>query len=483
MESNLDMFKTYDIRIEENLLTNDDHLRLLKAEATYFRETFPKVNKIVLTRDARTRHAFFLEEAVAYFSNLGYRVIYDPEPLSTCRFYFMASKRTDLLGIMYSASHNPANHIGQKIFAPSLKPISYGTGLEKIKELYLQKKETHKFSNKGKKIYFDSLLPFIKETFKSVKNLESLKVKKPFVICNFLNGSGSKEILKGLKLAGVKVNPINFTADGTFPKGQPNPIIKTHINESVKVLNQDKRYEQLFIYDGDADRVETYNKINKLVHTPLNVYCSFPFLNLDLKINQILTDIKCMPKIQKLLRENFSKVNYTQTGHSKIKRQLSKLQDSLAFEDVGHYYFIKKVDDKFISFENTLLVTLISIISYINNPKSYYKINEIQNNIFSEREWGFHYKNTKLLNNTIMKVKEMLETLDFTFNREMSLDALVFDKIEENTYINISFRESGSEKLLLRFSISCDGKNLTKKYKDLINEIAIIDSLNGEYIG
>ena len=97
--------------------------RLFEATLAYGREL--GVDTVTFTRDARLGCAAVLEIGVQVAPRSGFRVVACTDPISTPQGYFVtlrtSARHPKTMGLVVTASHNPAQYIGVKFTVPTVQ--------------------------------------------------------------------------------------------------------------------------------------------------------------------------------------------------------------------------------------------------------------------------------------------------------------------------------------------------------------------------
>ncbi len=493
---NAGMFKSYDIRTKEELLSPGMIKRLLDATAVYLVD-IAKVDSVVLSHDARLGCPALLEEAVSLFPLYGIDVIFNPLVVSTPQFYYSAMENKTSAGIMFTASHNPADYVGMKIILPGLVPLSYGSGpeggIKRIKELYLEGRLPSIKRERGR-IKIKSYLEEYIDYSLRLAGAEEGSLKGLNVLCDFLSGAAGYEITQALTYLGADVKPLNIIPDGRFPSGDPNPIVLSSIEKAKNEMRRGK-YDVGLLFDGDGDRMDV------MMPSTEQLAPSFNFSILMERIEKIYKDIfpsiktyldvKANPVALKALSEH-SEVGLIRNGHSYIKEALLKEigQGTVAAaEESGHYYmnFPYKVDDFSLGFaptENTLFYAVLTAGMIKEKPELYKKALSLEEMTVREREWKRHFNDRKAMDEVQDKIKKKLIACGFssydTSYDGKSLDALLFrrnlplritkDTPLDGEWLQVVQRESRSEDNILRWEITGKDIKSVKEIKRAIDE-------------
>ncbi|WP_241433974.1 MULTISPECIES: phosphoglucosamine mutase [unclassified Prochlorococcus] len=160
-------------------------------------------------------------------------------------------------GLMISASHNPPEDNGIKIFDANAKKIS--TEKQRIIDAGLQKEKVINSGRKGDVINRHEILKDYEESLLKTIGLENFG-KIPIVL-DLCWGSATACGEKIFKTLGSKVTCINAKPDG----GKINVNCgSTHLNQLIKAVIESNS-EMGFAFDGDADRMIAVDRKGRVV--------------------------------------------------------------------------------------------------------------------------------------------------------------------------------------------------------------------------
>jgi phosphoglucosamine mutase len=215
------------------------------AAATY---VGGKGRKIVIGYDTRTSNKMVENAITAGILQCGCDVIrlgMVPTPVVG----YAAMKLKADLGIMITASHNPSQYNGIKLWNPT--GMAYTQDQERTIEKIVHEKSFSKVSweNIGK-IEDNNFVvsDYIGALLDNVDINGNLKV---IVDCG--NGAGSYISPKVLRKAGLEVITLNCQPDGFFPGRMPEPS-EANLSELMKVVKATEANIGI-AHDGDADRM------------------------------------------------------------------------------------------------------------------------------------------------------------------------------------------------------------------------------------
>ncbi len=205
------------------------------------------IQKVLIGRDTRVSGDLLLEALSNGLNQSGKEVI-DIGICPTPAIPFLIKKFKIYAGIMISASHNPPEYNGIKIFD------HYGNKLNQKKEIeiesYLNKIKSNLIFRKEKKIIqkFDLLEVYKQSLIDSIgnNNLNGMKI-----ILDTCHGSASVFAENVFKKLGTNVYVINSKADGSKINVNCGSTCLDPLKKAIKEFNADIG----FSFDGDADRV------------------------------------------------------------------------------------------------------------------------------------------------------------------------------------------------------------------------------------
>jgi len=384
MEINPSIFKAYDIRgIYPDDINEETVYNIGRALVAY-----TKAENIVIGKDVRLSSGALEENLIRGITDQGSNVI-KIGLATTPMVYYASGKLAVDVGVIITASHNPAEYNGMKLCRRNAVPIGEGAGIEEIKALAINRA----FSKPEKKgqvtennNFRDQYLDHIKRFFN--KNASSKKIK---VVFDFANAMAiiDKEVFEELK---EYVDPIylydNF--NGTFPNHEANPL-KIH---TLKKLRQKVISEQADLgvaYDGDADRVGFISEKGEIV--PMDFITAL-IADEILKKHPgglVLVDLRSSNAVVEYIEKAGGRVDLCRVGHSLIKKQMHQEDAVFAGELSGHYYFDENYKAELSSLAVIMIINLINetkkpLSGLIKALKIYYHSGEINSDVKNKDE-------------------------------------------------------------------------------------------------
>ena len=347
--------------INSKNINGDMFFKFGLASGTYFKSQKKRKQTAIIAKDTRLS-GYTLEPAlVSGLASAGMHV-YTLGPLPTNGVAMLTKVMKANMGIMITASHNPHNDNGLKLFGPDGMKLS--DKIEKKIENLIDKNIAKNLSNpeklgrvkrleSGTKDY----LKILKKNFTKEFNLRGLRI-----VIDCANGAAYKawpELFRslGAKVIAIGVNPNGLNINNNCGSTYPNKIklavkkYKAHIGISL---------------DGDADRIIMCDEIGNIIDG-----------------DQIIAALAERWKNKKMLKggvigtsmsnyglENFfksKKINFIRAnvGDRYVKEKMQKKNFNLGGEQSGHIIL-----GKFATTGDGLLVALESLFAIRKGRKA-----------------------------------------------------------------------------------------------------------------
>jgi len=207
--------------------------------------------KVAVGFDTRFMSDTFAQITAKVLKNNNIKVTLSDRSIPTPALSFTVKKRSLDLGIMITASHNPAEYNGFKI-----KVSSGGAASPEVTENIERRlgktpvKETTKGAGRILKEDLTSdYVKFIRHyiDFKRIKN------KRFKVLVDAMYGSGNSFIAQILKGANIRLEFLHNSNNPSFGGRRPEPI-EENLEELISRVKQEK-FDLGIALDGDADRI------------------------------------------------------------------------------------------------------------------------------------------------------------------------------------------------------------------------------------
>jgi phosphomannomutase len=509
-EPDLGMFKAYDIRTPADSLSSRSAERLAHALAVYFKRTL-KTEAVLLARDARLSGSRYLEQGMEIFRSLGFKVLANPLPSSVCLFYHAAMLHPEAAGIFYGASHNPGRDTGQKIIGPGLQPIAMGCGpgggLAEVRRLYADGVSAG-LEPGGSLSLIDCRESYVRYSLE-LSEIRRGELTGLRAAMDFLSGSAGPEFLQAFEFAGADVSWRNLVPDGSFPAGQPNPVVRESIQPTLSSLRP-AGLPFALCFDGDGDRMDLYDGMGRQLSPSFNVaniakaaLAAFPREFREGPPLKFYADLKANPvALVRIARQGLD-VAMIRNGHSQIKQSLmTGLTDRFvgAVEESAHYYLNFPMPGNagaYAATENTLFFALLTAKAWLRHPERYAEAIELQGSTFREREWGYRFPDEGSRAAALEAIEAeflrrgMRSTRTMADGTEMGATVIrdglpfVVDASTElgEEWTQIAQRISESESGLARWEVIAGTRKRKEEAVALVDEVAGRYALPGRYVG
>jgi len=366
---------------------------------------------------------------------------------STDMLYF-ASGKLNLPGIMFTASHNPAQYNGMKLCKSGAVPIGQESGLLQIR----------KFIEDG--------APMINRPVGMSRQQDLLSEYVDYLLGSFPDGTFQKRKLKvvidaGNGMAGftapavmaklkVDLTPMYFELDGTFPNHEANPIEPANLIALQKRVKKEGADIGL-AFDGDADRCFLIDEKGALVN-PSALTSLIAVRELKAKAGStIIYNLISSKAVPEVIAENGGMALRSRVGHSYIKKLMAESGAIFGGEHSGHFYFAN-----FWRADSGMLAALYALAELMASKKPLSELLAPYNRYFASGEINSEVKD---LPAAIARVRTAYQ--DQTEIDE--LDGLTFTA--DTWWFNL--RASNTEPLL-RLNVEANTQAQMKKIRDAV---------------
>jgi len=366
---------------------------------------------------------------------------------STDMLYF-ASGKLNLPGIMFTASHNPAQYNGMKLCKSGAIPIGQESGLLQIRKFI---EDGAPMINRpvGKSRQQDLLSEYVDYLLKCFPDNTFSKRKLKVVIDagNGMAGFTAPAVMAKLK---VDVVPMYFELDGTFPNHEANPIEPANLIALQKRVKKEGADIGL-AFDGDADRCFLIDENGALVN-PSALTSLIAVRELKAKPGStIIYNLISSKAVPEVIAENGGVALRSRVGHSYIKKLMAESGAIFGGEHSGHFYFAN-----FWRADSGMLAALYALAELMATKKPLSELLSPYNRYFSSGEINSEVKDLPAAITRVRKAFQDKSEID-------DLDGLTFTA--DTWWFNL--RASNTEPLL-RLNVEADTQAEMKKIRDAV---------------
>ncbi|HIQ50135.1 MAG TPA: phosphomannomutase/phosphoglucomutase [Nanoarchaeota archaeon] len=374
-KSNVDkIFRAYDIRG----IAGSEIDKALCFAVGYALSKFFK--KICVAHDHRMSSEEFAKSLINGFTINGNKAIFigmTPTPI----VQFASRKLNCEAGVMITASHNPKEYNGIKVFRNDGERMNW----EEVKKIILEEKQKiiSLFSQSKEKEYEKlNVIPYYKEF---LQNTFKFRKKYKIVIdgSNGPMGNLAKEILEGF---GFETICIACEIDPNFPAHEPDPSKEKNTELCKKKVKQEKADFGL-CFDGDGDRIIMIDEKSRFIPGDyLLAILSFLY-----EKPKVVTEVKASKAVIEFIQSRGGEVILERVGNVFVRKTMLKQSCDFAGEYSGHYFFKEyPVDDSLFA-----ALKVISVIEKTNKPlgeifdiiPKYYSSPEIRIKVGEKEKW------------------------------------------------------------------------------------------------
>ncbi len=324
------LFKAYDIRgLVGTELTND----LAEAVGRALGDYLPEAGPVCVGYDMRPDSVELASHVRAGLVKQG-RVVYDIGEVASDMIYFAVGHLKAAGGAMVTASHNPGQYNGIKLCREEARGISLEAGLGEIRDAIAS--DSYKPAAEPGKIEQQDIMEAWVDHALSFVDVKKLK---PYHIAvDAGNGMGGLVMPYLEGKWPVRVEPMYFELDGTFPNHPANPLVEANLRDLVNRIRRD-RLDFGIASDGDGDRAFLVDEEGQPVSGSVTTAILADFFLKRSPGATILYNANCSRVVRETIEAGGGVGFRTRIGHSYIKQAMREHDAVFAGEHSGHYYF------------------------------------------------------------------------------------------------------------------------------------------------
>lgn len=276
-------------------------------------------------------------------------------------------------GIMVTASHNPSNENGFKVFGDKflhlkreeleifynlIKTRSFEVGIGNVKYIDIRRN------------YINMLAAYI--------NMGKRRLK---VAIDPGNGTTSLFIEEIVKYFNIEPIFINIKSDGSFPVHNPDPNVDENLKELKELILKEK-CDLGLAFDGDGDRVGVVDELGNTIEGDKLIAIFARHIMPKTLNKKVILDVKC----SKALVEDIEKIDaipiMVKNGSAFIETELSEKDVLIGGEYSGHIFF----RDKYYGYDDGIYAGLRLFEILSNTDKKCSELLEGYNKYFNTPE-------------------------------------------------------------------------------------------------
>lgn len=316
-----------------------------------------KPKKIAIGRDARlSSDTLFLYLASA-LQNKKVKII-DLGCVSTpfCLWYSQKYKSDTL---MITASHNPKDENGLKVFSAKKGIVDKNSGLSRLEAKF---KSLNSSSAKAEaKVMAKKHSPIVEYVDFIIKKMSAPRSKIKIAV-DFSNGSARQEFVLALEKLKIDFVTLNEMPNGKFPGHSPNPLL-AESQKGIKVLMKQSRFNLGAVIDGDGDRVLFLDELGETMD-PAYIFSLFIDRYLSAKkVKAVVKNIAVARIVDETAGKKGMQLGIVPVGRTKMQATMKKIKAEMGVEKSGHYFF------KDLYYGDNGLAALLALVSVLTKNK------------------------------------------------------------------------------------------------------------------
>lgn len=454
--------------IGEEFTMSNVHI-LCEAIAIYMQNNRLHENGIVIGYDRRFLSYRAAKWAAEVFAGNNIKVHFISRIAPTPLIMFTVKELETKCGIAVTASHNPADYNGIKVFTEGGRDANEAITntlediMESINEKHIRIKEFHKGVEEGLIEIINPLNQYIDNILKMI-DIESIKKKDLKILLDPMFGVSKTSLQTILLTARCEVELIHDRHDTLFGGRLPSPTAVTLNHLMNKVV--EKKYDLGIGTDGDADRLGIIDEKGNFIH-PNNTMALLYYYLLKYKgwKGPVVRNVATTHLLDRIA-EAFGEKSYeVPVGFKHISSKMEETNALIGGESSGGLTIRGHIKGKDGIFAAGLLVELISVTGK--------KLSELLDEIY--KNYG---KVVMVENDLRFKKEDKAKLMEFLFE-EKNLPKFEYE-IEKVSYLDgvkvyfknggwIIVRFSGTEPLLRIFAEMKSEEEAVKVSKEMID--------------
>jgi phosphomannomutase len=248
--------------------------------------------------------------------------------------YFAVGSEDLAGGAMVTASHNPGQYDGIKLCRRGAAPIGQDTGLGEIEEALVG--DHYKTSTTVGHIRKRDLIPAWVDH--ALSFVDSTTWPAYQIAIDAGNGMAGAILPHLQGRTPLRITPLYWKLDGTFPNHPASPIDPANLVDLAKTIKDD-RLDFGIAFDGDGDRAFLVDSAGQQVSGSVMTAILAEAMLSKHPHATILYNAICGRIVPETISTHGGKGVRTKVGHAFIKVKMRELDAVFAGEHSGHYYF------------------------------------------------------------------------------------------------------------------------------------------------
>ncbi|OIQ52785.1 phosphomannomutase/phosphoglucomutase [Neomoorella thermoacetica] len=331
------VFKAYDIRgVADRDFPDGEVEKLGRSLGTYFQAH--GYRQVVLARDNR-RHSSRLRDAVVKGLTAAGCDCIDIGETITPVFYFAHHHLNLKAGVMITASHNPPQDNGFKVYCG--EGTIFGAAIQEVRRI-MERGEFKTGRGRVEEVQVEgSYIDYIASRIKLETRLR--------VVADGGNGTAGPVAVKLLQALGCRVIPLYCESDPAFPHHHPDPtVVENLVDLRQAVL--DNKADLGVSFDGDGDRLGVIDDRGQVIWGDMLQILFWREIMPRYPGSTAIVEVKCSQTLVDEITRLGGRPFFYKTGHSLIKAKMRELGIPFTGEMSGHLFFA----DEYFGYDDAL---------------------------------------------------------------------------------------------------------------------------------
>ena len=331
---NTAMFKAYDVRGKVGSELNE---QLCKQIGAAFADWLPQQGVVAVGHDMRPDSAQLAAQLIDGLRAQG-RDVWDIGQVTSDMIYFAIGKWDLAGGAVVTASHNPGEYNGIKLYRDKVTPVGLDSGLDKIRDAVVSQSFKAAALQQGSIEKRSITAEWVEHCLSFVTEL------KPYHIAidagNGMAGAILPHILPKLPL---KVAEMYFEPDGTFPNHEANPQKPENLADLITKVQTDG-LDFGIAFDGDGDRAGFVDDKGRMVLGSDLMSIVAQYYLKKYPGSQVVHEVRTSRATTELIKKWGGTPVRTKAGRVYIGAKLREIGAPFGGETTGHFFFKENYD-------------------------------------------------------------------------------------------------------------------------------------------
>jgi len=233
-------------------------------------------------------------------------------------------------GVNVTASHNPKEYNGFKLFDRAAMPISYESGIAQVEALVERGEYSKGAGASSTRSIAEEYLAFLRASVKPRKRL--------CIVLDGSNGPAGSYAPAAFRQLGMTVHELNCTPDGTFPGHEPDPTRAENLAEAQRQVRE-VGADLGFVYDGDGDRLAVIAEDGRAIESRRIFSLLVQQMLSERPGAKVVHDVLMSQMALDTIRRYGGVPIASKVGHTYIAQRMQDEAAALGGELSGHFYF------------------------------------------------------------------------------------------------------------------------------------------------